>query len=199
MLTPAQQKIRQELEKLQAKGRSLSEKVPETPTKNHPKIKWTYYLLALFLLIAACLLLYMEYIAPKHESVFTFLTKIQSYEGQSKQLIKGVADGQAPSGQVRKKQQDLLNNVIHLDAPSSFYEYKKDLISVMEQRLVILSSSTVSQKSLTELSVKEELALDSLRTAFDLEQIKYLQKDDGSLQYWIHSKSYLYQKKVSGT
>lgn len=194
MLTPAQQKIRQELEELQVKGRLHPEKVPETPTKNHPKIKRSYYLLVLFLLIAACLLLYKENIVPKHESVYAFLTKIQSYEDQSKQLVKGVADGPAPSELVRKTQQDLLNNVIHLDAPSSFYEYKKDMISVMEQRLVILSNSTVSQKSLTELIVKEELALDSLRTAFDREQIKYIQKDDGSLQYWIHSKSYLYQK-----
>jgi hypothetical protein len=194
MLTPAQQKIRQELEELQVKGRSLSEKVPETPTKHRAKIKWSYYLLGLLLLCAACALLYKEYVVPKRESVFTFLTKIQSYEEQSKQLVKGVADGQAPSGQVRKKQQDLLKNVIHLGAPSSFYEYKKDMISVMEQRLVILSNTSVSQKSLTELSVREELALDSLRTAFDREQIKYLQKDDGSLQYWIHSKSYLYQK-----
>jgi hypothetical protein len=64
----------------------------------------------------------------------------------------------------------------------------------MEQRLAILSNTSVSQKTLTELSVREELALDSLQTAFDREQIKYLQKDDGSIQYWIHSKSYLYQK-----
>jgi hypothetical protein len=194
MLTPAQQKIRQELEELQVKGRSFSEKVPETPTKRRAKINWSYYLLGLLLLCAASALLYKEYVVPKRESVFTFLTKIQSYEEQSKQLVKGVANGQVPSGQVRKKQQDLLKNVIHLGTPSSFYEYKKDMISVMEQRLVILSNTSVSQKSLTELSVREELALDSLRTAFDREQIKYLQKDDGSIQYWIHSKSYLYQK-----
>ncbi|CRK81368.1 hypothetical protein [Neobacillus massiliamazoniensis] len=194
MLTPARQKIRQELEELQVKGRSFSEKVPETPTKHRAKINWSYYLLGLLLLCAASALLYKEYVVPKRESVFTFLTKIQSYEEQSKQLVKGVANGQVPSGQVRKKQQELLKNVIHLDAPTSFYEYKKDMISVMEQRLVILSNMSVSQKSLTELSVREELALDSLRTAFDREQIKYLQKDDGSIQYWIHSKSYLYQK-----
>jgi type IV secretory pathway TrbF-like protein len=49
-------------------------------------------------------------------------------------------------------------------------------------------------KYLIELSVKQELAVESLTKGFEKEKIKYLLRENGTIQYWIKSKSYDIEK-----
>lgn len=49
-------------------------------------------------------------------------------------------------------------------------------------------------KYLIELSVKQELAVESLTKGFEKEKIKYLLRENGTIQYWIKSKSYGIEK-----
>src|SRR2546423_1407682 len=78
----------------------------------------------------------------------------------------------------------------------SFKEHQQDFINVMQQRFVIFSVTKKKEVQLNsyvnELNVIQELAIDSLISAFDREKIKYIESDNGSLQYWINSKSYQY-------
>jgi hypothetical protein len=61
----------------------------------------------------------------------------------------------------------------------------------MEQRLMILNS--FPKKNLIALDVQQELVMDSLVKAFKREHIKYALQGDGTIQYWIKSKSFLYE------
>lgn len=193
MLTPAQQKIRQELEELHVKGLYFSEHEEPAPKREKPRRKRRYYLIGIILFIAACPLIYKGYLILYGTNIDTCLAKVLSLNEESGELIKNyLSEGQQP---LPTQQMELLKKAEALEVPLSFTDYKRDFIAVMEQRLMLLSTPSPSQKSLLELNVKEEMAVESLEKALKQENIDYTLEDDGTLQIRLHSKSYLYERK----
>lgn len=193
MLTPAQQKIRQELEEFQVRGLTLPNHVNEAPSKQLSKKNWTSIGL-LFFLFACSFLATAIYKHQGHENIETYLARIQAYDEQSDQLLKhsiGVPASDQSVLQALSTQKDLLTKTKEIEAPPSFKDHQQDFITLMEQRLTILHS--LPKKKVIALDVQQELVKDSLVKAFQKEKIKYILQEDGTIQYWLNSKSYQYK------
>jgi flagellar basal body-associated protein FliL len=192
MLTPAQQKVRQELEELQAIGRSLQNNDQVSSTIKRPRKKWI--LVGLLLFIFAISILAISYHNnAKHEDIESYLTRAKSYDEQSKQLLRRCIDGAVTEQfmlQAKSKQKELVRESKQLAAPPNFKDHHQDFIQLMEQRLTILQ--TLPKKNLIPLDVQQELMKDSLVKAFKRENITYILEEDGTIQYWIKSKFYQY-------
>jgi hypothetical protein len=192
MLTPAQQKIRQELKEFQVRGLTLPNHVKEAPSKQRSKKNWTSVGL-LFLLVACSFLATAIYKQQGHENIETYLARILAYDEQSDQLLKhsiGVPPSDPSVLQALSTQKGLLRKTKEIEAPPSFKDHKQDFINLIEQRLMILDS--LPQKKVIALDVEQELVKDSLVKAFQKEKIKYIWQEDGTIQYWLNSRSFQY-------
>jgi hypothetical protein len=87
MLTPAQQKIRQELEELQVRSLSLKNKNNISPIETRPRKKRVYVSLLLFIL-ACSFLATAFYTEQRHDNIESYLTRVQAYDQQSDKLLQ---------------------------------------------------------------------------------------------------------------
>lgn len=205
VLTPAQQKVKQELEELKANGSYRDQLISENPipAKTNSHKNWIFAALGIILLILFSSLLTMNLADLKNEKIVSFLKKEQRYHRESSTLLEDCLNNREPNLQEAKaKQNDLVTMLKDLPVPSGFREYKQELLSVYEQRLFIITylaeTKTIDhgllQKFLIELDVKQELAKDSLLKAFDSQKIKYRVQENGAIEYWLNGKSYLYEE-----
>jgi hypothetical protein len=196
MLTPAQQKIRQELEELQVKGLLLPKQQPSPPRARRHRKSWPLYLIGILLLSIICSVNYIKSFKQQHEMMADYLIKVQAYNAKSIDLLKGSMDNsgtQEDLNQAITEQNQLLQNTIKLAAPKTFHEHHQDFIEVMKLREIILTSHVRTKKATSlELNVKQELAKDSFSRALVKEKIRYRTLEDGTIQFWIQAKSYQY-------
>ena len=203
MLTTAQQKVKQELDELQLNALTHQHNKPMPPHKRHSFKNRIITITAISLLMLTCSLLLKGYWTDKELGVPSYLTKVHDYNKQSETLLNDFLTGKMENlDDSRAKQEDFLAKVTNLKTSTSFHDYQQDLITVIEHRLNMMTSfknptdSDQNQlnQSLIELSVKRELALDSLIKGFEREKITYKLKENGTVQYWINSKSYSVSK-----
>ncbi|MCH6269453.1 hypothetical protein [Neobacillus citreus] len=205
MLTPAQQKVKQELEELRANGSYRDQLMSENPipAKTNTHKNWIFAALGIILLILFSSMLTMNLAGPKNEKIISYLKKEQRYNRESSKILGDIRENRIFSLQEAKtKQAELFAKVKELAVPAGFYEYNQDLLGVFEQRIIILTYLTENnpkdpfllQKFFIELDVKQELAKDSLLKAFDSEKIKYRIQEDGPIEYWVNGKSNFYEE-----
>jgi hypothetical protein len=190
LLTPAQQKIRQELEELHVKG-LLHDKKTEPDVALPPRQQsvkktthhwWIYFGFA-FILLAGLLIIKTFHKDQRQETAAAYLNKIRSADRQSEQLLENVkqdVDG-FHIQTVKTAQAKLLQKVKQFDEPAGFAEYQEDFLAVMQQRLEAIAKPT--QSNFITLEVKEELAKDSLRQALKRQHIPFTEKEDGTIEY----------------
>ncbi|MBS4213107.1 hypothetical protein [Neobacillus rhizophilus] len=204
MLTPAQQKVKQELEELKANASYREHPMSENPipAKTNSHKNWIFAAFGIILLIFSSMLT-INLAGPKNENVVTYLKKEQRYQRESSTLLEDCLENRAPNLQWAKvKQNELITMLKNLPVPSGFREYNQELLSVFEQRLFIITylaeTKTIDpfllQKSLIELDVKQELAKDNLLKAFDSQKIIYRVQENREIEYWVSGKSYLYEE-----
>jgi hypothetical protein len=200
MLTSAQQKVKQELDELHANGLFHHNLGTVPPRNKYSMKKWLYSIIGIILL---CSFFLFTFSTSNHVEIVSYLMKEQSYNEQSAKLLIDILEKNNLNLQQAKTTQALLlSQEVDVKAPSSFKDHHLDLTDVLEQRLAILTYlATVKRidpvrlhKYLIELDVKQELANDSLLKAFDRENITYVLQEDGTVQYWVKSKSYQYNK-----
>ncbi|MEH7075116.1 hypothetical protein [Neobacillus drentensis] len=200
MLTTAQQKVKQELEELQLKALAHPQPKIALPHKRNSSNKLIFTIITIILLVISWSLFLKDLWIPKQSGTVSYLTKVLDYNEQSETVLNDVLTGKSGSiGQSRAKQKNLLTKVNQLKTSKSFHEHQQDLSDVIEQRLNIMTSIENTNhldqlqldKDLVELRVKQELAADSLIKGFEREKIVYQRKENGIIQYWINSKSYL--------
>ncbi|GHH97429.1 hypothetical protein [Neobacillus kokaensis] len=203
MLTPSQQKVKQELDELKAIGSYNHGSDMNFPRTELPASKNRVYFsigLVLFLVVISIAALYFS--TPSQTKISSYLTKEQQYNRKSLKLFNDFAE--KTSGDLESdvlKQASLVKKADDLSAPSGFEKHKLDFIDVMQHRLDILTylsenkqaDTLLLKKLLIELDVKQELAQDSLLKAFDREEIQYEEHVDGAFRYWIGKKSFRYE------
>ena len=199
MLTPAQQKVKQELEELQAAGRFYHAEETGSFTPHPSSMKKWVILAAGFLLTLVMAVLYSFH--PNQSDLAAYLSKEQLLYRQSEQLLNQALSGQTADYREAKADQiHLWKKLSALDPPSRLQAHKLDLLHVMEQQQEILTylefskvtnTATLNHK-IIELQVKQELAMESLRSALEREKIKYELIEDGRVQFWVQSKVYTY-------
>ncbi|MBT2657251.1 hypothetical protein J7E81_18805 [Bacillus sp. ISL-18] len=199
MLTPAQQKVKQELEELQAAGRFYHAEKTGSLTPHPSSMKKWVILAAGFLLILLMAVLYSFH--PNQSDLAAYLTKEQLLYRQSEQLLNQALSGHTVDYREAKAEQiHLWKRLSALDPPSRLQAHKLDLLHVMEQQQEILTYLDVSKVSNTatlnhkiiELRVKQELVMESLQSALEREKIKYERLEDGTVHYWVDSRVYTY-------
>lgn len=195
MLTPAQQKVKQELEELHANGLFNKEVECNSPASKRSMKKLIFSLTA-FLLLCSFIILNLSF--SNHEEIVSYFKIEQNYSRESGQLLNDILEKRNLDLQEAKAAQaKFLSKERAIKTPASFKNHHQDMIAVMEHRLTIISylagkniDPVRLNKYLMELDVKQELAADSLLKAFEQEKIDYVVQDDGTVQYWINSKSY---------
>jgi hypothetical protein len=195
MLTAAQKKVKQELEELHANSLFQKEEERISPDNKRSMKKWIFSLIGVLLF---CSFMIIHFSFSNHEEIVSYLTMEQNYSEQSAQLLNDILEKRNLDLQVAKEAQaKFLSKEMDVKAPASFKNHHQDMIAAMEQQLTILSylagrniDPVRLNKYLIELDVKQELAADSLLKAFEREKIEYVVKDDGTVQYWINTKSY---------
>ena len=196
MLTPAQQKIRQELEELQVKGLLLQKQETAPRSGKRHRKSWLLYLIGILLISIIFTVYNIKSTKQQHEMILDYLIKVQAYNEKSIDLLTGFIDGSGTQADLNKKvmeQNQLLQDTIKVAAPEPFLEHHQDFIGVMKQRQIILTSYAHTKKADSlELNVQQELAKDSMSRALAKEKVKYRVNDDGTIHFWIHSKSYQY-------
>ena len=198
MLTPAQQKVKQELEELQVKA-IIQCRDEATPNKR-PKKPWYYILSGICIVIISSFLL-LDLSTANQEEVASYLKVEQSYNKRSTNLFINITEKDPTRlQQAVDKQAELLQKVNDLKAPASLGVHKQDLLKVMQQRLDLLTYLAEEEnrdeiqvnKKFLELKVTRGIAIENLITALEKAEIKYTQGDDGLIQYWVDSKVYQY-------
>jgi len=198
MLTPAQQKVKQELEELQVKA-IIQCRDEATPNKR-PKKPWYYILSGICIVIISSFLL-LDLSTANQEEVVSYLKVEQSYNKRSTNLFINITEKDPTRlQQAVDKQAELLQKVNDLKAPASLGVHKQDLLKVMQQRLDLLTYLAEEEnrneiqvnKKFLELKVSRGIAIENLTSALDKAEIKYTQEEDGMIQYWVDSKVYQY-------
>ena len=199
MLTTAQQKVKQELEELQIYALAHPNNKPVISRKRRSNKKWMLTTTAIIPLIMTCILLFKVDWNQNEISVTSYLTNIHDYNEQSEQILTDFLTGNSENlGKSKVQQEKLLIKVTNLKSADNFHEYHQDIITVFKHRLDMMTSfkdpghsdQVQIKRSLIELSVMQELAADSLIKGLEQEKIKYKQIENGTIQYWINSKSY---------
>jgi len=200
MLTTAQQKVKQELEELQLKAFIHQNDKTASPSKRHTSKKRIIFITGFILLIVTCSLLLKYFWTQKELGITSYLAKVNDYNQQSETILNNfLTDTLGNLAQSKAKQENLLVKVKNLKTPTNFQEHQQDLIALIQHRLDMMkylegpkhSDQIQLNQSLIELRVKQELAADSLIKGFEREKIKYLWKENGTIQYWINNQSYL--------
>ncbi len=201
MLTPAQQKVKQELEELQANALFHQDNETVTPVQPSSKKKWIYITMGSSALILLFSLAIIGIWTTNQTKVVPYLASEQQYKRQSEKLLNDCLENNTTDlNQAKREQAELLKKVKDLRAPSSLKNHQQDFLAVMEKQQEILTylattksrSSITLNKKLIDLHVKQELAVDSLLQSFDREKMKYILHEDGSVHYWVNSKAYQY-------
>lgn len=199
MLTPAQQKVKQELEELQLKA-LVYQNEKGNPDKRPSSKKWIYILVAICATTCSFILL-LDFSTDTQEEIASYLQIEQEYAKQSAELFNEITKKDSDTLQESGIMQTKIQKKVHsLEAPAILTEHKSDLLDVIQQRRDIISYLTETKnnnsiqlnKKLIELSIKEEMAADSLLSAFDREKIHYDTQEDGTVQYWVNSVAYHY-------
>ena len=199
MLTPAQQKVKQELEELQVKA-TIQRRDEEPAPNKRPKKTWFYILGGICTVIISSFLL-QDFSTANQEKIASYLKVEQAYNKRSTNLfIKITEKDTTKLQQAVVKQAELLQIVNELKAPANLSLHKQDLLKVMQQRLDLLTYLAEEEnrneiqvnKKFLELKVSRGIAIENLTSALDKAEIKYTQEEDGMIQYWVDSKVYQY-------
>ncbi|WP_413306981.1 hypothetical protein AA0X95_06795 [Bacillus sp. 1P10SD] len=202
MLTPAQQKVKQELEELQLKA-LVHQNEQGIPDKKLYSKKWIYIIVivAICAVTISSFILLLDFSTDTQEEIASYLEIEQGYAKQSAELFNEITEKDSNSLQESGILQAKIQKKVHsLAAPASLREHKSDLLDVIQQRRDIISyltekhnnNSIQLNKKIIELSIKEEMAADSLLKAFDREKIQYDTQEDGTVQYRVNSATYQY-------
>ncbi|WML46059.1 hypothetical protein [Neobacillus sp. PS3-40] len=178
---------------------------------------------AVFLLIALlCLILifsgnafklFEKYFVNDHREVLTYIKKTERYNTDSIEIVDSIRlnlyrtyQGEY-SNEVKMAREDLqqvINHTVALTPPHSFEHHKNLLITVLQQRMLILTTYNQTKKtyvfdklkmSVNELSQMQDKERKELLKALKKEGIHYKQLGDGSIRYWYKSHS---AKTVNG-
>ena len=191
MLTPAQQKIRRELEELQFNGRFAASEKIDLPKKTSPRLR-TFLIIGIFFLFVALIAvtgnLFKENKLHGQEMMKHYVTKELTLNLQSDQLLKSCL-ANIDTNQAQTKQRKLLLMSHTLSAPVDLKDHREDFLDVMGARLSVITYLNGPKKTndinrlLNELTVKQELAKESLLQALNRRQIKYIWNADGTIQF----------------
>lgn len=202
MLTSAQQKVKQELEELKANGHyhRQDDEVVITP-KTH-SLKKAFSVMGIGLLLLLFGIFIFGVLSPNQEMFFKYILKEQEYNLLSMELFADCLEAdqmdESRLERSKTKHEELLLKVKKMQAPAELKAHKQDFINLIEQRAATFAFVSGTKpadpiqfnKFLLELDIKQELAKESLLKAFDREKIKYLENEDGSVQYRINHESY---------
>jgi hypothetical protein len=194
MLTPAQQKVKQELEELQLKPQ-IQPYDEETFSNKSPRKKWAYLITGFCAVVIISSFLLQDFTTSTQDKIVSYLKVVQTYNQQSSNLLKQVTEQETGNfHQAIKKQAELVQKVNNLKAPAELNKHKQDLLDVMQQRLAEAKNRDAFQinKKLLKLKVAQGLASERLANTFDREKIKYVQQEDGTMEYWVDKKVYQY-------
>jgi hypothetical protein len=199
MLTPAQQKVKQELEELQLKAPLKPKDEEPSPLKIHRR-RWFYMMGGIFAVIISIFIL-QDLFSTSHEEIVSYLKVEQSYNNQSSNLLNGIIEQDSASlQQAVEKQAVLVQKVKKLKAPAVLRIHKQYLLDVMQHRLDLITylAETTNRdtfqvnKAVLKLKISQGLAAERLTNAFDRENIKYIEQQDGTIEYWVDTKAYQY-------
>ncbi|WP_066387623.1 hypothetical protein [Neobacillus mesonae] len=199
MLTPAQQKVKQELDELKAAGacHHSEERVPSSSEVLYSKGR-IYLAFGLVIFLLAVSIVVIKISIPSKSKISSYLAKEEQYNQKSLILFNDyIGKNDSELEAAVDEQAELVKNAGALSVPSEIEEHNRDFMDVMEQRLDILKYMFVNKqddasqlnKLLIELDVKQELAKESLLKALNREKIQYEEHIDGTVQYWIEGKS----------
>ncbi|WP_026575869.1 hypothetical protein [Bacillus sp. UNC438CL73TsuS30] len=207
MLTPAQQKIRQELEELHINGLLQTEqknnqpKVMQQSDRDKKGFRNTGTVLFILVLLIFSLTLYNKKSIENKEAFISYLAKAQDLNKKGDRVLANIQSEPNTSRtemiQALSLQSKLNEQAKELKVPAGFSELKKDFLAVNEERLNILTEMlkknlTGMTPSLNQLYVKQELEKDRLIRAFRRTSIKHKEYEDGTIQYWYKNHSYIY-------
>lgn len=201
MLTPAQQKVKQELEELHTNALICPDATAVTPRQQFPIRKRILLLIGIILLLIISSLIFVRLLTPNSEKIVTYLAKEQQYTKRSERLLNDCMENRTASvSQKSREQAKLLNQLSKLTAPSSMKNHKLDMLDVLKKQQEILTYLSSKKdlnvitlnKKVIELNIKKELAAESLLLSLEQEKIRYVLEVDGSVQYWVNGKSYHY-------
>ncbi|WML59023.1 hypothetical protein [Neobacillus sp. PS2-9] len=200
MLTPAQQKVKQELEELQLKAQ-VQPYAEEPPPNKSTRKKWSYIIAGFCAVVIISSFLLQDFTTSTQDETISYLKVVQSYNKQSSNLLRQVTEQETGNlQQAVEKQAELVQKVGNLKAPSGLSKHKLDLLDVMQQRLDLITYLAEAKnrdafqinKKLLKLKVAQGLAAERLADTFDREKIKYVQQEDGTIEYWVDTKVYQY-------
>ncbi|MDQ1144309.1 hypothetical protein QE429_001136 [Bacillus sp. SORGH_AS 510] len=199
MLTPAQRKVKQELEELQLKAPLQPKDEEPSPLKSHRR-KWFYMMGVIFAFFISIFIL-QDLFSTSQDEIVSYLKMEQAYYNQSSNLLNGAIEQDSASlKQASEKQAVLVQKVKKLKAPAELRIHKQYLLDVMQHRLDLITYLAETphrdtfqvNKALLKLKVSQGLAAERLTTAFDREKIKYIEQEDGTIEYWVDTKTYRY-------
>jgi hypothetical protein len=201
MLTPAQQKLRRELEELKVNGSFTADNIIVLSNKRNPRIKMILLIISILFLLAAFIAVIDNFFKEKtlreHEMIVQYLAKEQSLNLQSNQLVKDCLSNMGNvQSQIKGKQ--LLMKATSNPAPSVLKDHKEDFLELMEARLSLIiyfnneKESNELDRLLNEVTVRQELAKESLMRALDQGHIVYIKEPDGTIHFWDKTNSYQY-------
>ncbi|MDR6121564.1 hypothetical protein QFZ87_001161 [Bacillus sp. SLBN-46] len=200
MLTPAQQKVKQELEELQLKAQ-IQPYDEETSSNKSPRKKWAYLITGFCAVVIISSFLLQDFTTSTQDKIVSYLKVVQTYNQQSSSLLKQVTEQETGNfHQAIKKQAELVQKLNNLKAPAELNKHKQDLLDVMQQRLDLITYLAEAKnrdafqinKKLLKLKIAQGLASERLADTFDREKIKYVQQEDGTMEYWVDTKVYQY-------
>jgi hypothetical protein len=215
MLTPAQKKVRHELEELQINGRlhQHENNLPQPIEHSQTNTTSNFRFIVITLILVSCLIVIISLLNRKmtesHQDILNYLTKAQALNRQSERMLDNHIDNvhleisRQPLSEmeaIRVKQDELLLQAMDLKAPASFKDHQNDFIEEMDQRLTIFTllevnpaNRTQLNKYLIELRIKQELQRESLLVALERANIKHAQEADGTIKYWINDDTFQYK------
>jgi Arm DNA-binding domain len=215
MLTPAQKKVRQELEELQINGRlhQHENNLPQPIEHSQTNTTSNFRYIVITVILVSCLIVVISLLNSKmtenHQDILNYLSKAQALNNQSERMMDDHIDNihmefsrkaHSELEAIKLKQAELLLQAMDLKAPASFKDHQDDFIKEMDQRLTIFTlleanpaNRTQLNKYLIELRIKQELQRESLLLALERANIKHAQEADGTIKYWINDDTFQYK------
>jgi hypothetical protein len=159
--------------------------------------------------------LYEKYFVNNDKQVIAYLDTINQYKSESSTILENIQlkfyrnylNIEDYNNEVKSAQEDLqqmIQQTIALNTPKKFSEHKASFLKVLNQEKLVLSlyqetketnGSENLNKSLSELTHKQEMEKNALVKSFKNAGVKYKQLGNGTILYWYKTHS---GKSLSG-
>jgi len=194
MLTPAQRKVKQELEQLKVMGQtSLDTNQSASPQADSRAGLGRIGFFLLFMM-AGSILSFIVLSPPSDKKIAAYLTMEHKYNQQSIQLLNEGLTNKRRDLTLQLELKDLVKQAKDQRVPANFTNHQQDFLHLLEQRLTLLTvNPEQSQNFRIQLDVQQELAADSLKEALKRANIHYKVLENGDIQYSLTGKHYIYR------